>query len=170
MNQTNILFLDVDGVLNSELNKRIKQRNNMSISSYRIELPGDKLFKLKRIISATNAKIVLSSSWRLGGSVGNPSYAQRNLENQLNKYGMEIFSITPSFYTRDRGAEIYSWLHIFKERNGYVPNYVILDNVIYNLIQYHKNHIVMVPESIGLQDKHVAIAINLFKKQEARLV
>lgn len=162
----NILFLDVDGVLNSEINRRIKKESSKSLSAYHIQLPGDKLFKLKRIIIATNAKIVLSSSWRLGGTSYDPSYAQLNLEKQLNNYGMSIYDITPSSKDRNRGVEIYLWLNNFYMKNGYIPRYVILDNVIHDLIDYHKGHIVKIPELIGIQDKHVSITINLFKRQQ----
>lgn len=163
----NILFLDVDGVLNSNLNKEIKRKSNQPISSYYITLPGDKLFKLRKIIDSTDARIVLSSSWRLGGFIDGPSYAQRNLESQLNSYGMSIYDITPSSYNRDRGIEISRWLDDFRMKMGYVPNYIILDNIICNLLPYHKGHIVNIPESVGLQDKHVLISINLFRKQES---
>lgn len=170
MKRMNALFLDVDGVLNSNLNKEIKRRNNQPVSSYYISLPGDKLFKLRKIIDATDAKIILSSSWRLGGLVNNPSYAQMNLERQLNDYGMSIYDITPSSYNRNRGVEISRWLEWFKMKMGYVPNYIILDNIIHDLLSDHKGHIVNIPESVGLQDRHVLIAINLLRKQEREFV
>ena len=59
-----VIFLDIDGVLNTseifiEQSKNYKQKGiyNVEIDEFRVEY-------LKQIIEKTNAKIVLSSSWR----------------------------------------------------------------------------------------------------------
>ena len=55
-----IIFLDIDGVLNSEMYEwsRGEDRADNRIDLSRVRL-------LKDIVSATDAKIVLSSTWRL---------------------------------------------------------------------------------------------------------
>lgn len=54
------IFLDIDGVLNDENILLEKQEENQ------IEISKEKLLLLKEIITKTNSKIILSSSWRNG--------------------------------------------------------------------------------------------------------
>ena len=52
-----VVFLDIDGVLNDDTTpSRTKSRL--------IFVDREKLLRLKRIVAATGAKIVLSSTWR----------------------------------------------------------------------------------------------------------
>ena len=67
-----IIFLDIDGVLNSEnhgieMYKQMKAHELDENTYYHTwDLPDeDTLLPLKKIVDATGAKIVLSSSWRL---------------------------------------------------------------------------------------------------------
>ena len=74
-----VIFLDVDGVLNSK-------RDGNSI-----KLRTDSHFRLlQEIVKATGAKIVLSSSWRAGFAK-----ARNTLLNRLKEYGLEIMDSTP---------------------------------------------------------------------------
>ena len=160
-NITNIIFLDVDGPLNTDKNKSNQFRLGLSISSYKIKLPKEQISNLKLITDVIdNTKLVLSSKWRLGGS---PSEARLNLERQLYAYGLDIYSETP-FCNFERGIEINTWLNDFKNIHGYKPPYIILDDYIDNIINYHKGHIVYCDSRFGLTDKEVNISINLLKK------
>ena len=53
-----VIFLDVDGVLNTKYSK--------SRCGRFIGIDKDKVAQLKRIVDETDAEIVLSSTWRLG--------------------------------------------------------------------------------------------------------
>ena len=52
-----VIFLDIDGVLNEDTTPTRTQSCALFIDQ-------EKLLRLKRIIDATQAKIVLSSTWR----------------------------------------------------------------------------------------------------------
>lgn len=89
------LFLDIDGVLNSEEWARSDRTRNL------VDLDEVALKRLQNIIATTGAKIVLSSTWRL----------VPELVQLLRKRGLDIFDLTPrhgAFGTRN--LEIAAWL------------------------------------------------------------
>jgi hypothetical protein len=100
-----IIFLDIDGVLNCQ---KTTERFHGFVSI------DPKLVKrLNRILKETDAKIVLSSTWRL---------FEDNKEI-LEKTGIKYIDVTPSFHGL-RGEEINDWLSKHPE----VDRYVILDD------------------------------------------
>lgn len=137
-----VIFLDVDGVLNS------------ARDGYSINLENDYHFEmLKKIVDATDANIVLSSSWRIGFSV--LSLPEKNLIERLEKYGMEIMDFTPCM-TGTRGDEIREWL----SNNWPVESFVILDDEG-DMAEFKETNLVKTNTSIGLQEKDVDKAIEI---------
>ena len=163
-----IIFLDIDGVLNSEnrfkeLKALIEQGKRTEKALSRWHLPcKDTLRPLQKIIDETGAKIVLSSSWRR-----DPDQI-RKLNNCFRRYGFQITDKTcrgvylkevaemgfdvdkchsvhefsngePSEkWTSDRGAEIAYWLKQHPE----VESFVILDDDVADIDQYYgKQHV-----------------------------
>lgn len=161
MDKAKIIFLDVDGVLNTLINRKIQKQSGNSTVSDKIKIPGDKIFRLKRIVDATGAKIIMSSSWRLGFSNGCPSPAYINLNNQLRNYNIFCEGWTPVEKNRNRGIEIQWWLDSFFNKYGYYPQYVIIDDGRVGILDIHRGHLVRTHETYGLQDIHVTIAINI---------
>lgn len=161
--QDKLIFLDVDGVINPLVNIRIKKMRGEPTSSYYIQLPGDKLYRLRKIIDGTGAKIILSSSWRIGydRSTMTPSPSVINLNTQLQRYGMYIYGFTPLDYNRNRGKEISMYLKLYERRFGYIPKYIIIDDELSDILGRHRGHCVKTTSLLGLQDEHVNIAINL---------
>jgi hypothetical protein len=98
---TKIIFIDIDGVLNRE------------DTIYIAEIDPDLVAILKKIVSKTKAKIVLSSTWRL-------SEISRNKVKEYIKF----IDVTPDFGLKPRGEEIASWLNKHPE----VEKYAILDD------------------------------------------
>ena len=141
---TKILFLDIDGVLNSA-HVIDEQRRADAIDRDMVE-------RVNRIIDATDCKIVISSSWRL-------YHTFRNLKRCLTQHGMRdvAIDITPELdrAENNRGDEICAWLGIHPE----VTQFVILDD--YNDMGDIKDHLVQTTFKHGLQDEHVAKAISL---------
>jgi hypothetical protein len=157
-----VIFLDIDGVLNHEMWYR-RRFEEMDMEKYTSKYPyyefdPQSIEELNRIINETDAKVVISSTWRIGRTVD-------QLQELLNNVGFEgeIIGVTPHFiakgedindnpisYTVPRGCEIEWWL----EREGkfqrinwspekqkeyleksLVKNYVILDDdsdMLYN--------------------------------------
>lgn len=130
-----VIFLDIDGVLNSTdymnaLHINYSSAAKKGIVSYPITDNGfcrDKygnvfdprctLF-LEAIINDTDAKIVISSTWRLSGlQLMQDMWKSRCLAG-------EIIGITKSLESRVRGEEIKLWL----KENQNVSQYVIIDD------------------------------------------
>ena len=122
-----VIFLDIDGVLNSE-EFFVEMTQNCRYEEYRkagysarmsrnlCSLDSVAIAHLNHLITQTGAKIVVSSTWRADDPwlqevfaiVGIPAY----------------IDITPYTIARHRGTEIQQWL----DKHPEVENYVILDD------------------------------------------
>jgi hypothetical protein len=111
-----VIFLDIDGVLNSAHNW---PENNLE----------DRLItNLKTIIDETNAEIVLSSSWKnfFDENVNTTHKLGLELLRVFNEKGLTIKDITPypaSRYTSKRGLEIKTYIDSHD-----IDNYVVIDD------------------------------------------
>ena len=133
-----VVFLDIDGVLNDGV--RI-----MEIDS---DFPSrEHLDCLKAIIDATNAKIVLSSTWRLFPS------ARNDVKNALRNVGLEFIDRTKEL--RDRASEIQEWLN----RHPEVEKFVILDDE--EISGKFPDNLVQTTFYRGLLPEHVERAIKI---------
>lgn len=153
-----ILFLDIDGPINTYPNTKQHRIMGKSSSSNYITLPRENLLNLRKIVVTTHAKIVLSSNWR------KDKKAIMNLSNQLYMYGMRIYDYTPIDKSEIRGIEIQHWLDKFKYKHNYYPNYVIVDDEIETIINYHRGHCIHVEQNVGLTRDLADIAINILSK------
>lgn len=151
-----IIFLDVDGVLNNA--RWARKMYDEGVHVYADDLLYDPSIKqLKRLIDATNAKVILSSSWR------NHPDAMEHLEAQLNAYNIFIYGKTPRVGPQ-RGDDITAWFNrydkagLFKLRPEEY-NYIILDDD--SDMTVHMDHLVKTDFETGLQYTHVDRAIAL---------
>jgi len=122
-----IIFLDIDGVLNCEesMHKIIRGQKMTMIDPYRTLL-------LDRIIQATGAEVVLSSSWR---------HSDENFKD-INEKVVKLLDRTGSCCSGIRGAEIYSWIKkniSWEERKDNNFRYVILDDDS-DMLLWQKDH------------------------------
>ena len=140
-----IIFLDVDGVLNSgawamemlERGVRVYRDNLLDARALR---------RLCRVVDATGADIVVSSSWRL-----DPEAFDR-LTDWLRQYGMAVFDVTP--YTGgERGDDLTAWL----DEHPDVGRYVILDDD--EDMGRHREHLIRTRFDDGLTDDEADRAI-----------
>lgn len=118
-----IIFLDIDGVLNWEESKS-RCGLYLGIDTVRVK-------RLARIIEATGAKIVLTSTWKENFEIG--AYRQSNpvgkyLNNKLRKQGLTIYDKIPDMPWSNRADGIMQWLNQHKEVTGYA----ILDDQWFN--------------------------------------
>ena len=106
-----VIFLDIDGVLNNTSTEETFE-DYYFVEDEKVEL-------LKQLVTRTNAKLVLSSTWREGWyareHIENPSKSFQSairlfeaLEKKLSEYDLELLSYTEDFGTR--GQEIDLWL------------------------------------------------------------
>lgn len=121
------IFLDIDGVMNSNLFLFLKEpkdkRYDELIKDHPQHIAWDAcnidpraVKRLNRITDATKAKIVVSSTWR----------SDSNLQEVFTLVGIKepIYDVTPYMRSRHRGSEIQEWLD--KQTEPY--RYVILDD------------------------------------------
>jgi len=126
----NIVFLDIDGVLNTH-NYLVKQVEQDGINSYQAQFNfcPDSLKNLKQIVEETDAKIIISSTWRISFKCAYDDPHRKfwkAIMKNLASIGIHkrVIGITPSLNdTRIRGEEIKSWLS-----NNQVDNFVIIDD------------------------------------------
>lgn len=91
------LFLDIDGVLNSQT----WTEANYARGGNLLDLDPEAVRRVLNVLAATDAKLVLSSTWRLS----------RTLVKQLLDVGLPIFDSTPRADAFDcRSDEITAWL------------------------------------------------------------
>ena len=169
-----VIFLDVDGVLNSD-----------STLYEDISLEDDLILNLKELVNKTGAKIILSSSWRLS------TEAIAALMDKLDKFGLAIsgmtcdgvdlhwlekyeFDVTKKYLdtkfdydenkqikiTHDRGAEIFKWLCYHDD-----CAYIILDDEIEDIKPYfNESVIIKTSYKTGLTKEDVKKAIQILNK------
>ena len=148
-----VLFLDIDGVLNSNFWNAGHQRE---ISDGTL-IDEEKIKLLALLVKRTNAKIILHSGWRTWfDSELKPLRveAQRLLE-LLEKEGLYIAGVTPDLTTEEirktkkfsmvKADEILSWLKAHKD----VGRWVVLDDLDLHNVQVEQ-HQVKPDATIGL--------------------
>ena len=146
-----VLFLDVDGVLNSE-DYYVTTPPEKRLSFPLGEFDPAAVKRVNRILDETQAKLVVSSSWRW-----NPG-----LKNIFEKVGInhEIWGRTPSGKGRNRGYEIQQFLNSHPE----VSNYVILDDDS-DMLEEQKNNFVHTNTYYGLTDEDTDKAIKILENE-----
>ena len=158
-----IIFLDIDGVMNCENAYRSGECRYVEWTNHRGDKDHHQAFcswskeLLNKLIDETNAKIVISSTWRSSGIEFMKSVWE--LEGMHGK----IIGLTPNFrgevngYTIPRGCEIDKWLgdngfsHInwdkdtqqeYINKTG-IENYIIIDDDS-DMLYGQRNHFVHV--------------------------
>ena len=168
-----ILFVDIDGVLNSE--KWYTERFDKDLQSYPLcEFDPLCVEQLNILIQKTNAKLVISSTWRLGRTID-------ELKNLFEKVGIkgEIIGVTPHLTFNDgygvsRGNEIKRWidLNVVREWNRLfgedrdinMESYVIIDDDADMLLE-QKDNFVKTYWADGLNAIHVGKAIKILNNE-----
>lgn len=119
-----IIFLDIDNVLNNDDTGEKTPTGFVGIDDYLVE-------RLAEIVKATNAKIVLVSTWKQDFIIGESCQRDQDaqyLYDKLNKFNLIVADKTnDSFASYHRHLGILDYLDCNKI-NG---NYVILDDFDY---------------------------------------
>ena len=148
----NVLFLDIDGVLNSE--KYFIERGKSKETFLEKDLDKEKIKMLNYIIQQTNCIIVLSSNWRIFGlEKVNEALTAKGLE-----YTIQYRTTTEDM---DRGIQIKKFID---EHD--IKNYVILDDDSFDIVKH------VVPErfikttwKLGLDQNHVNKVIKILSNK-----
>ena len=160
-----IIFLDIDGVLNSmDYFKQTKDCKGYT------EINPEKVKLLKEIVDRTGAQIVLSSTWRdLAQRENEPEHPMYTyLTDTLKEYGMEIIDHTP-YIGQDRPKEIRAWLDKQPDKG---IRFVSLDDDF----QKHKYDEVGIGDFLvrtsfyekdgGLRKEHIEKAVEILNRED----
>ena len=178
----NVIFLDIDGVLNGynfwnllgwDIISKFKSDRLKGWYRELTEPFGvheSKVKRLAKIVHKTDAQVVISSSWRFSLQSSNLTDNDKRLLDLFDKYNIEIYDYTPRSENGLRYNEIMTWLYGHCE----VKNFVILDDENFDLQCFIGDRLVQtssVPrgymikgrwyENTGLKNKHVRQAIKI---------
>lgn len=166
-----IIFLDFDGVLNTEkYQTELRGRRRSTVDTYGPKFDPEAVLNLQKILhEVPDAKIVIESSWKLEGLQWiKDMWVSRELPGS-------IYDITPDYLygpvninleTIDdfrmlvgKGNEIRQWLF---ENEPTGCNYVILDDVP-DFLPEQEEHVILTNPTTGLTDQNAAEAIRILK-------
>lgn len=142
-----VLFLDVDGVLNWDDLRRGSPSCDV-VSQEAIE-------RIRDLCEKFDLSIIVSSTWRRYPDL------MEILEKGLIKSCLRIWDTTPTDLdtcNRGRGVYISKWL----ENHGDVTSYIIIDDDIYDM-QDHKGHCIKTDDKEGFTEAKLKEAIELYE-------
>ena len=111
-----VLFLDLDGVVNSHDWFRRRMVEQPTGNYWERQIDPHAVSLLNEIIEATGAKVVVSSTWR-------KNHTLQELRAGLSSrdFRGEIIAVTGEDLSAIRGREIQKWLDDYKNWGGYRP-------------------------------------------------
>lgn len=134
-----VIFLDIDGVLNSTASR-----------ADGVFLEADKLIRIRNIAQATNADVIITSSWRA-------LFAQDVLAAFLTRLGLNGVKIG---YVSDRSGNRAKEIEEFVAANP-VEGYVILDDENFGWSKEQDLRWIACGGHTGLLNRHVGEAIKI---------
>ena len=153
------IFLDIDGVLNNILHivlladKILGKEQYLQLFRACKETPFDyRSCKLmQQLISETNAKVILSSTWRLG----------KYRTELIQKYaGIKVDDKTPVLNTK-RGEEIKCYLKEHPE----ITHYVIIDDDL-DFLDEQKKNLCHVDRNSGFSEKNYKKCLEILNNEK----
>lgn len=147
------IFLDIDGVLNNRHTRVRTGEGWCFVDDFLVR-------RVREIVDATGALIVLSSTWRdewnrEDESLNGPDFNE--LREKFREFGMDFFDRTGEWQTRGRGWEILEWL------NGReVDSFVILDD--WDDMGPISDHLIWTNPTYGLTEEQVQEAIEILNR------
>ena len=146
-----VIFLDFDGVLNSA-------KYLLGCGDFGMAIDPTRMVLLRRIVDATGAKIVLSTSWREHWSknMGECDSTGAHINDIFDEYGLQVFDKTPELRVK-RETEIKSWL----DKNPEAKSFVVLDDRLLSA-DYLNGHFIKTSNYFdGLDETDVQKAIDI---------
>lgn len=147
-----ILFLDFDGVLNTQDYRDSYGNMGAGIDKSKMQL-------LKRIIDSTGAKIVLITSLReyWNKDPDKCDYFGKVINEVFAEYGLEIYDKMPVSESGKREDEILDWI----VTNPEIKNYVAIgDGALF--AKFLVGHFVQPKD--GLEEEHVEKAVEILNR------
>lgn len=167
-----ILFLDIDGVLNTERQHDLCVNKGIApVDGFGYAFDPEAVTNLKRIVEETGADIVISSSWKLWGlDAMQRMWTKRALPGK-------VIDITPNTESDEmllsvdldymeipaiKGSEIKEWL---TTKGHDVTHYAILDDFP-DMLPEQESHFVQTDPSIGITEADANKTIEILTKTD----
>lgn len=150
----NVIFLDVDGVLNNRHTRTRTSDGWCFVDDYLVE-------RLKNLVVRSGARVVLSSTWREGWNQEDESkndISFTELRNKFNEFGIEIFDRTGE-HRLDRWRAIREYME--RPHEDPIEHYVIIDD--WDDMGEYISHLVWTNPSTGLTDEDVEEALRILE-------
>ena len=148
--QTRVIFLDVDGVLNSRMSREAAESDVP---------PPEIMENLKFLVDNTQCKVILSSTWRL------VDHKRHQLENLFLQYGLSVNGATPDLEKvakGDRVDEILLWLEMRAAKSEHVHAWIAIDDM--DLLRMNprltSSNFVHTSDAVGLDAEKTEEALN----------
>lgn len=159
-----IIFLDIDGVLNSNF---WNENHHKEISDGTL-IDMDKITLLSKLVHATDAEIVLHSGWKFWFDANLQPLRKEaeRLKSMLEQEGVYISDVTPDCTTEEirkakkfslvKAEEILTWLSAHDE----VSHWIVIDDLDLHNVEIAKWQI-KTDSAVGLTEEDVAEAKRL---------
>lgn len=151
----NIIFLDIDGVLNSRRKLiEVYKKTHRPHSGFNYPFDEKCLINLQTLVKLTNSKIVITSTWR------KEQEGRETLLKALKDYNIEqeVIGYTPVLNST-RGEEIKEYLKQFVE----IPNFIIIDDD--SDMEELIDRLVLTNGQVGLTQENIDKGISLLSKK-----
>lgn len=150
-----VIFLDVDGVLNNFHTRTITSDGWCFVDGFLVE-------RLRTLVKASGAKVILSSTWRDGWNREDESQNELcfiELRDALREHDIEIFDALPLPLRIRRSIAIREFFEKWKGEP--IEEFVILDD--WNDLDKFTDHLVWTNPRFGLTNDDVAKALKILK-------
>lgn len=167
----NIIFLDIDGVFNSErlVDKMISKGYTDAQYDF---IDSEELETFIKFIDKYNISIVISSSWRIDGYKETCDYLKKTLMAPIIPY---IIGVTPRSQSGFRGTEIDFFIYVNKV-NHEKYHFLMKNNIYINIDEYciidddddmtdeqKEYHFIQTNYEIGLNKEHYPLIKKILK-------
>lgn len=148
-----VLFLDIDGVLNSLSSALALGDTNHHLDPVCVGL-------IARLLKETDTKVVISSSWRIGRTVETLQFELDRLG--AHRIGDRIIGRTGDGYNGHRGRQIKEWI----EMNAPNCTYIIVDDDS-DMLPAQKPYFVKTDFENGFRAAHYKKAMAILRPEHA---
>ena len=180
MNKYSVIFLDIDGVMNSDQYNRYKYKHHIKKCG---SIDPRECYRMARFCEKYNIKLIISSSWRNGNSweATYKEFMNEGFEDlPYRHHGMKILApyiigVTPYCESRNRGEEIQAFFDIIDgkypeykkvmKEDFEISSYCIVDDDN-DMLESQMNNFVQTNPLIGLTRKNYKDILQILYKQE----
>lgn len=160
-----VLFLDIDGVLNCMMPTPSDDHEFVDLDEWRYGFNPDLVARLRFIISKTNCKIVVSSSWKRHTNYApyQPNRDWRDVLAEMLHGTRDVFAGETGYDNKGRrGIEINQWL----SQHDCVESWCVVDDEVVDILPFiDQKNIVKTDMRNGLTIEDARRIIDVLNKE-----